>query len=389
VTRLANKRLAGEILFLPHRLPYPPDRGDRTRAWQVLRRLVQFAPVHVICPNDDMPDPAHQAVVKEITASLTVYPRTRTKTAAMARAILRGTPASVELFQDHRVMDAVKARLQAGNILTIYAHSGQMAAYVPGNFSGRFLMDFVDVDSAKFLALGGANAFEGRRLRAFEIAVARRADATLFVSEAEAALFRRETGLSAHAIDIGVDLEAFDPALTFDAPAQKAEIVFTGQMDYAPNVEAVASFVRDSLPAIRAAHPGARFAIVGRAPTDAVRALASDAVTVTGAVPDTRPWLAAADVIVAPLKLARGVQTKVLEAMAMGKAIVASPQAAEGIRAEPGRDLLVADDPVPAICVLLNDAAARHALGAAARRQAVARYSWEAVTAPLERFVMP
>ena len=379
-----------DILFLAHRLPWPPDRGDRIRSWHVLNALAKLAPVHVVAPTDDEVLPEHIAAVERIAASVTVHARNRSKIGALLGALVSGQPASVVAFRALPLFGKVRSLIAAHDISTIYAFSGQMASYVPDDFTGRFVMDFVDVDSAKFDALGkkmfGLGAWvmrrEGRVLHDFEMAAARRASASLFVSEAEAELFRTRTGLPAQVVENGVDAAYFAPGAVEPATAPHPLIVFTGQMDYAPNVEAVSGFVHDVLPSL----PAATFAIVGRAPTAAVKALAASNVIVTGEVPDTRPWLAAADVVVAPLVLARGIQNKVLEAMAMGKAVVASPSAAEGIDAEPSRDLIVADsaqDQAAAIAALLVDPAHAATVGAAARARVLARYSWEARLAPL------
>jgi sugar transferase (PEP-CTERM/EpsH1 system associated) len=279
-----------------------------------------------------------------------------------------------------------------------------MAHFVPAlPSSTRFMMDFVDFDSAKYAAygaeqggpMGWINRREARLLFDFERRVAARADISIFVSEAEATMFRNATGLSADAVralENGVALDYFAPTAGF-APLGSAErgqgplIVFTGQMDYRPNIEAVVSFARDSLPAIRAMHPDARFAIVGRDPTPAVQALATQpGIVVTGGVADVRGWLAAADVVVAPLRIARGIQNKVLEAMAMGRPVVASAQAAEGIDAEDGKHLLIAPDPAAEaemVCALLDDPARAVRLGAAARLRMEQRYHWDATLAPL------
>jgi sugar transferase (PEP-CTERM/EpsH1 system associated) len=277
-----------------------------------------------------------------------------------------------------------------------------MAQFVPARCPVPVIMDFVDVDSAKFSAYAEQDPFgpmrwvharEGRLLAQWETAVANRAAHALFVSEAEAALFRsRYHGPSSRvlAIENGIDLARFDPAATMAAitPPPGPLAVFTGQMDYRPNVEAVQMFAQHILPALRARVPGAGFAIVGRAPTADVLALARiDGVTVTGEVPDTRPWLAAADAVVAPLAVARGVQNKLLEAMAMARPVVASPAAAQGIDAVPGQALHVADTRdqwVDACAGLFADPAAAAAMGAAARARMVARYGWEATLAPLE-----
>ena len=173
-----------------------------------------------------------------------------------------------------------------------------------------------------------------------------------------------------------------DPSLP--GRGEGALIVFTGQMDYRPNIDAVTWFARDILPLVHRRHP-ARFAIVGRAPTPAVQALASDHVTVTGAVDDVRGWLAAADVCVAPLKLARGIQNKVLEAMAMARPVVASAAAAEGIdHADTIRVAATAQDFADQVIALLDAPDTAAMLGAAARVQVIRRYGWDARLAPLD-----
>ncbi len=383
---------ARPILFLAHRLPYPPDRGDRIRSWNVLKALAMLAPVHVVAPLESDDEERWIATVENIAASVTVARRSTSKLRAMAGALASGLPASVMAFQHQGLKAQVRTLIAAHRIDAIYAFSGQMAGYVPHHFAGRFVMDFVDMDSAKFAQLGGfANTQEGKRLLAWEIEAAKRADVSLFVSEAEAELFRGKTGLPAQVLGNGIDLEHFAAervereALAVWVPACAGEqlVVFTGQMDYAPNGEAVTDFAKDALPRIAGAH----FAIVGRAPTAAGVALASDRITVTGEVPDTRPWLARADVVVAPLKLARGVQNKVLEAMAMGKTVVLSPGAAQGIDAIDGEHFVIADDPAPAVAALLADPARAQAMGAAARQRMVDLYGWDAQMRPLAGFV--
>jgi polysaccharide biosynthesis protein PslH len=384
-----------EILFLAHRLPYPPDRGDRIRSWHVLKALAKIAPVHVIAPIDGEEDRQHVAMVESVAASVTTAVRKTSKAGAVIASFVNGAPASVTLFDVPSLRQKTSALLATGKIGAVYAFSGQMAAYVPTETGARFVMDFVDVDSAKFEEQGRAahSMFglmlkrEAKRLAAFEAQTARRAHASLFVSEAEAALFTRRSGLAASAMGNGIDLAHFAPDAVDPLVPANPLIVFTGQMDYAPNVEAVSDFARKTLPVIHQTVPNARFAIVGRAPTSAVRALASDHVIVTGEVDDTRPWLAGADVVVAPLKLARGVQNKVLEAMAMGKAVVLSPGAAQGIDAEDGRDFVVSEEPSAAVTALLRDAGQRLAMGGAARARMAARYSWDAQLAPLAGFV--
>jgi polysaccharide biosynthesis protein PslH len=395
-----------EILFIAHRAPWPPDRGDRIRSWHMLDALLKLAPVHVAALADNDADAAiAREKLAPLCASLSLDVRTVSRPAALARSMVRGTPASVEAFASPMLQQAVDAVLATRPIAAIIAFSGQSAQFVPASYAGRLLMDFVDVDSAKFAQQGRDGsalspishvaAREGRRLAAFEVATARRADLSLFVSAAEAGLFRQLSGLDAarvRALDNGIDTARFEPAgdfapLDFDTRPLGPLTMFTGQMDYQPNIDAVTHFARDILPGLRDQVKSTAFAIVGRAPTREVQALQSiPGVTVTGEVPDTRPWLAAADVIVAPLKLARGVQNKLLEAMAMAKPVVASGPAAQGIDATDGEHLIVADGPsatIAATAALLRDPARRMMMGAAARDRMMARYGWDATLAPL------
>jgi sugar transferase (PEP-CTERM/EpsH1 system associated) len=235
-------------------------------------------------------------------------------------------------------------------------------------------------------------------LRAFELQVAKRADLNLFVSKTEEQMFRRVAGkgnVPLGVLENGVDLERFAPGhgLCDNIDRETPLIVFTGQMDYPPNVDAASFFAREVLPIVRDRQADARFAIVGRAPTEDVLQLADlPGVIVTGEVPDTRPWLASARVVVAPLRIARGIQNKVLEAMASGKAVVASPEAAEGIDACNGKEILIAGSAAAqadAVISLLHDPVRRDRMELAARAAMEARYSWDAKMAPLAAFVFP
>ncbi len=387
--------MSGEILFLAHRVPFPPNRGDKIRSWNVLKALAQIAPVHVCALVGAGDRSEDKGVVAGIAASAIYEPSTNSKFSAIARGAITGQSASVLACSSARLQKRIDQLLAERPISAVYAFSGQMAQFVPDlPDERRFVMDFVDMDSAKFDAWANAssgpkrwaNRLEAERLFAFESDTANRAAVSLFVSEAEAQLFRSRTGLSGdhvQALENGIDLEHFNPSQRF-APVEVGEgplIVFTGQMDYAPNVDAVAGFSKDVLPLIRAEQPNATFAIVGRAPTPAVQALTAIAgVIVTGEVVDTRAWLAAADVVVAPLTLARGIQNKVLEAMAMAKPVVVSSAAAEGIDALAQRDLIVVDTHVEqanAVLMLLGDPQKAKNLAQAARAQMVARYSWQ------------
>ena len=392
-----------EILFLAHRIPFPPDRGDKIRSWHLLKHLGGLGRVHLACFADDEADAAHLPALRESMGGALgeahVEVRTLGKAAAGLRALVTGKPVSLTLFDSAAMRGFVRHILARPSVETIFAFSGQMAQFVPEGSGRRFVMDFGDMDSAKFAAyarqggpLAAVHRREGEKLFAFEKEVAARADVSLFVSDAEAKLFRDSVnlpGVDIRALQNGVDLDYYDPAASLPPIEVGGPLIaFTGQMDYAPNVDAVTWFAREVLPRI----PDGRFAIVGRKPTEAVKALAGDRVIVTGAVPDVRSWLAAADVVVAPLRIARGIQNKVLEAMAMARPVVASPAAFEGIEAEPGRDLIVADGAeaqAEAVTGLLADRDRAEAIGRAARQRMEEAYRWEGRLAPLAGLIAP
>jgi sugar transferase (PEP-CTERM/EpsH1 system associated) len=391
-----------ELLFLAHRIPFPPNRGDKMRSWHVLRHLGRYATVHLGAFADDAADAAHLAALREAMGDTLgeayIEPRHRKRTWPL-RALLRNQPATVAAFHGGGMESFARAILARPQVEAVFAFSIQMAQFVPPGARQRFVMDFVDFDSAKYAGYAAdgrglrklALLREARRLEAYEKEVAERADIGLFVSGAEAALFREAVnprGADIRALSNGVDLDFYDPDGAFaplaDPPVPL--IVFTGQMDYLPNVEAVRAFAREVMPAIRQCY-SARFAIVGRRPVAAVRELdGRDGVIVTGEVPDVRPWLAAASVVVAPLRIARGVQNKVLEAMAMARPVVASTGAFEGIDARPGTDLIVADgaaDQAGAVLTLFEEPGRAAAMAKSARARMVSHYGWDAQLAPL------
>lgn len=397
-----------DLVFLAHRIPFPPDRGDKIRSWHLLRHLSGLARVHLACFADDAADAAHlpalRAALGDRLGETEVEIRSTSRAAAGARALLERKPASLTLFDSARLRAFVGRMLASKRIGTVFAFSGQMAQFVPECLSQRFVMDLGDVDSAKFAqyAEEGAGPMrwvhrrEASLLAEFERATAARADVTTFVSEAEAALFRARTGLpNIRALSNGIDFSHFSPGADFPAlsetragAGQGPRLLFTGQMDYPPNADAVCWFAGQVLPLV----PEAQFVVAGRNPDPRVRALAGERVTVTGAVEDMRSWLAKADLVVAPLRIARGIQNKVLEAMAMAKPVVASPAAFEGIEAEAGRELIVVDGAeamAEAIRVLLADPAEAAEIGRRARARVERSYSWDQRLAPLGEMVFP
>ncbi|MDD3799822.1 MAG: TIGR03087 family PEP-CTERM/XrtA system glycosyltransferase [Novosphingobium sp.] len=399
--------MSGEVLFLAHRLPFPPDRGDKIRSHHILRRLAKIAPVHVATFADSAADLAHEHELAALAASHCLVRRTKPLWRAGLEALAAREPVSLAAFRHARIADYVRRTLATGRIGTIYVFSGQMGQYVPAGFRGRVLMDLVDVDSAKFEAYGRGglsprrwiDAREGRLLRAEEEHLAHRADHTLFVSEAEADLFRSRlsdpAGTAVSALRNGIDADYFDPAKIGPvSPFSQVEgphLVFTGQMDYAPNVAAALRLVTRILPELRKTHPQVQCHVVGRNPPAAL--LAHDrkhGCRIWGEVPDVRPYLVAADIVVVPLEIARGVQNKVLEAMAMARPVLLTPGAATGIEARDGVHFAVEEDDAALVArvrelVERPDLAA--ALGRAARKLVVETLGWDAVLAPLEAMI--
>jgi len=275
------------VLYIAHRMPWPPDRGDKIRSYHMLRWMAERAPVHVAAFVDQLDDWKYAEALEAVTASTILEPRTVPMWKAGLRALAGGRPVSLAAFDSPSMKRRIARLVKRERIETIYVFSSQMAQYVPKRFSGRVVMDFVDVDSAKFERYGAEgsgpmawiNRREARLLADYERTVAQRAGANLFVSAAEAALFRRRSGAErVKAVGNGIDLDRFDPEAADVAPLTDRPagplIVFTGQMDYRPNIEAVESFTAAVMPQLRAQFPHVSFAIVGRAPAPEVKALA-------------------------------------------------------------------------------------------------------------------
>ncbi|WP_324075831.1 MAG: TIGR03087 family PEP-CTERM/XrtA system glycosyltransferase [Erythrobacter sp.] len=395
----------GGILFLAHRVPFPPDRGDRIRAHHLLKGLVRLGPVHVGCFAEGRGGKG-EAELAELAASYCIAPRTKPLPLAGIEAVLAGKPVSLTAFHSRRLEDWVRDTIARHQIEAIVVFSGQMGQYVPDDFAGHVVIDLCDVDSAKFAsyAQGGErvwlNAREARLLAAEEERLGQRADATILISEAEAALYRsRLTApdrVNVQVIGNGIDADFFDPAAARPHPALSEQagphFVFTGQMDYRPNEQAALWVIEALLPKLREVLPDARFHVVGRNPTARLMAHhGAPGVHVWGEVPDVRPFIAAADAVLAPLLIARGVQNKVLEAMAMAKPVVLTPDAATGIAASHEEHWLVCP-PDPAamaqrIAGLIADPASQARVGAAARRFVLDHHGWEAMLAPLANLI--
>ena len=383
------------LLFLTQRIPYPPIKGEKIRPLQILRHLRQKFAIYLGCFIDDPSDWEHVETVRALCESA-FFARLNPTIARLhcLRGLLKGRPLSVEFFRDAGLSRWVNGVLDQVRPEAIFVCSSNMAPYVleyPREGQLR-VVDLADIDSEKFRQYAERHsgpmrwiyAREARLIRQLEIRIAHEVDFSTFVSEPEAQLFRNiatDCTDRIRGISSGVDFDYFDGGRDYPRPydISRPNYVFTGTMDYPPNVDAVVWFAREILPMVRSRLTDAQFYIVGANPAPAVQRLAAtDGVHVTGRVSDVRPYLAHATAGVAPMRIARGIQNKVLEAMAMGKPIVVTPEALEGIDAEPGREVLLAADAqtfAGAVCSLAAGLLGRE-VGTAARARVVSRYAW-------------
>ncbi len=397
-----GKAARPEVLFLAHRIPYPPDKGDKIRSWRLFQHLRARFDVHLGCFVDDPEDLQHRDFLRSQCASA-LFRRLDPRIARLksARGFLTGAPLTMPYYRDAAMARWVSAARDRGVAAEI-AFSSSMAQYIARPREGGIrIIDLCDADSAKWKQYAERRkglmamiyAREGRRLAKAEREMIAWSDAAFAVSPEEARVLAAGQG-HPHWYGNGTDTDFFDPdGEDPGGDAPKAEIVFVGAMDYWANADAAVWFVNECWPAVRASQPHATLAIVGARPVRQVRALAAEpGVAVTGRVRDVRPFLKAARLAVAPMRVARGVQNKVLEAMAMARPVVATPAAAEGIDAAPGEELVIADGAdsfARSVCDLLDDAGRRRAIGAAARARILRDYSWRRQLARFDAVLDP
>lgn len=315
------------LLLLCHRIPYPPNRGDKIRSFNLLKFLSQHYRVHLGCFIDDSEDWQHVAELKSYCASTCFV--NRSQSAGLLRAVLSlftHKPLSLAFFASSKLHKWVGKTTASEAIEYAVVFSSTMAQYVvaaPTTFS-RKIIDFIDVDSAKWQQfavhrrwpLSWVYRREAKLLHAYEKTIASTFDASFFVSAHECQQFletykdiRQSVGYFAN----GVDTDYFNPALEYASPYSTADraLVFTGSMNYWPNEDAVTWFANEVFPALKASNLATHFYIVGSKPPENVRKLAAlPGVHVTGAVPDVRPYLHHAFAAVAPMRVAPGVQIR-------------------------------------------------------------------------------
>lgn len=389
----AIESIKEDLLLLVHRIPFPPNKGDKIRSYHLLKHLARKYTVHLATFIDDQNDLKYVDTVKQWCGE-SYFEQLNPRKAKLgsATALFMNRPLSLDYYRSTKMQAWVDRMIKQQSIKKIVVFSSVMAQFVEATQDSRRLVDFVDIDSDKWLQYASKKVWpmnwlyqrEGRTLLTYERKIAGICDASLFVSQAESDLFKKLAPESADKINFfnnGVDTDYFSPDISHENPYSTEDkiIVFTGAMDYWPNIDAVQWFAEEVFPEVRKIHSNALFYIVGTRPSEQVVQLGKlPGIKVTGSVPDVRPYLAHANVAVAPLRIARGIQNKVLEAMAMAKTVVVSPQALEGIDAHSGKELILAENATQLVTVLSALLEQKNiGIGVAARKKVLTRYNWE------------
>jgi hypothetical protein len=386
------------ILYLCHRFPYPPKRGGKIRPFNMIRHLARTHEVAVCSLARSVQEAEEAQGIAPYCAQFHVHLVNETvQKLQMVATLPTPVTASASYFHSAAMARTVRSLLAGRRFDLIFVHCSSVAHYVSGAREVPKVLDFGDMDSQKWLEYAHYKPFplslgywwEGRRLLAEEKRLARSFDLCTATTRAEwETLQSYGTGVASDWFPNGVDSEYFAP----DGGDYDPDLVaFVGRMDYYPNQQCMFAFCRDTLPLLKARRPGVKLAIVGADPAPAVRRLGEiEGVTVTGSVPDVRPYVRRAALTVAPLAIARGTQNKVLEAMAMGVPVVASRAAAGGVDAVPGEHLLVADTPAEqaeAIVRLLDDPAHRTRFAQAGRARVLSNHAWPQSMQRLDRII--
>ncbi len=397
------------ILFLCHRIPYPPNKGEKIRAYNILRYLCERHGVHLAFLIDDRSDLEHVSSLEPLVKSMNYdVIKPKIKKLKSGFSLFGKNALSVSYFYSNSLQKKIDNLIKQENIDCIFCYSSQTAEYVfrskhssiPASQRPRLIMDFVDMDSYKWkqysetalIPMKWVYHHEAEALLNYEKKIARMFHHSVFVSESEKKLFlSRVTAPNISAISNGVDHAFFHPGHKSPIEKKGPTLVFTGMMDYLPNVDGITWFANDIFSNLQKSYPNLTLYIVGNRPSIEVKRLSQKkGIVVTGFVEDVRDYLAIADVCIVPLRIARGIQNKVLEAMAMGKPLVATSGAVAGITAENGRHFLVADtaDSISAaVARLLQDETSRHQMGQTSRDFITHHYDWNKKLTCLESLI--
>ncbi len=402
-----------KFLFLVHRIPYPPDKGDKIRSFNEIKYLSKNHEIHLACLVDNLDDLKYVNHLRKYCKIVNVaFINSKITKFKAIFCLLDKKPLSVSYFYSKKLQKAINYLLLTNNYDAIICFSSPMAEYIfkstnqPINQSTKLIMDFVDIDSDKWKQYAKYTKWpfswiyklESKRLAQYEKKVAQIFHYSIFVSKKEAKLFYMQNPdiRNILAIPNGVDFDYFNPyhfsTNNLSQPTTQSTnrpinpstsypmLLFTGAMDYYANVDGVVWFCKNIFPQLIKKFPELRFYIVGRNPASTIKEWANHQVIVTGYVEDIRPYYQMATIYVAPLRIARGIQNKILEAMAMAKPVVSTSKAFEGIEATPNKDLLLADSEkefIEKITGLLQNPEKRKSLGISARQTVEKNYSWQ------------
>jgi len=335
------------ILFLAHRIPYPPNKGDKIRSYHLLKYINQKYKVYLGAFIDDKQDWQYVDHLKKHTKQQLILPRKNHYKAMLnyANALMLSQPLSNAMYKSSKMQEWVDHLIQSKKVDSVLVFSSSMAQYIRPSHKINTIVDFVDVDSLKWEQYSrqhyGVKRWiykrEGKALAKFEKQTAQNSQLNVFVTESEANYFKSRTKLTHNIISLsnGVDTDYFSPFHELEdpfPPSNHCKIIFTGMMDYWPNVDAVTWFVDNVVSRLRKQGARFEFYIVGGNPCRAIQRLHNcHDVFVTGRVTDMRPYFKFSNFAVAPLRIARGIQNKVLEALSMDCPIIVSPEALEGI----------------------------------------------------------
>jgi sugar transferase (PEP-CTERM/EpsH1 system associated) len=397
-----------KVLWLNAGLLLPLDKGGKLRTWYLMRHLAERHDITYLTYAERDETERYRSGMAQVCRTLLTLPRHDPPKGSLAfyadaaTHLFRGLPYAVGKYRSAEYIDAVRELLSTGGFDVLVADFLPPVANLPRerrwppNLRTVLFTHNVEAEIWRRHVENAANPVarallqtQWKRMLRFEREALARFDVVLAVSDSDRDTFTRlypgAVRRPVHVVPTGVDTTYFTPRR---GEERRARLVFTGSMDWLPNEDAMTHFVRDILPRIRQAEPEASLAIVGRAPTPAVRRLAGVAgVEVTGAVDDVRPHVAAADVYVVPLRIGGGTRLKIFEAMAMGKAVVSTSIGAEGLPVTAGRDLSIADTPerfAEAVVHLIRDVESRRRIERAARSLVVERYDWSVVAKTFE-----
>jgi|SRR5579862_1207430 len=376
------------ILYVCHRFPYPPDRGGKIRPFNIIKHFTEQGHQVTVASLVRSDDEARQGegIRQHCAQYLMAQVGARAALARMVAYLPSRTPSSMGYFYSPQLQQRINAVLQASRFDLIFGHSSSVAQYVEDVRDIPKVLDFGDMDSQKWLMYAQVRAFplsagyriEGVKLQRAEGVLARKFDYCTCSTLAEAETFDSfNTGVRCGWFPNGVDADYFRPV---EASYDPDTLSFIGRMDYYPNEHAIVDFCDRTLPLLRARRPTIKLLIVGANPSRRIRRLgASHGVTVTGSVPDVRPYVQRSAANVAPLVIARGTQNKILESMAMGVPVIASQRASGGVDAVPGEHFLVASTPdgyADAILRVLENPAERDRLARAGRGRMLSHHTW-------------